>query len=197
MQFTDDEREELNEKQIELWEEKAKSGLLKNDSLLTGGLNQLRLDIYSPVEGISQEAAMLSQIGIKTSSNYLDKGKLIFDGTKLREAIDKDPESIFQLFNPSGSTDETKGLTKRLRKTLQDTKNNIEQKAGNTGTLSTNDSFLIGRNLKDVDNQITRFEDRLIQIENRYWRQFTAMEKAIQRMNEQSMYLMQQFGGGM
>jgi flagellar hook-associated protein 2 len=31
-------------------------------------------------------------------------------------------------------------------------------------------------------------------LEDRYYRQFTAMEKAIQQMNSQSMWLMQQFG---
>jgi flagellar hook-associated protein 2 len=46
-----------------------------------------------------------------------------------------------------------------------------------------------------MDSQMDRFEDRLIQVEDRYWRQFTAMEKAIQRSNQQSMFLMNQFGG--
>ena len=36
----------------------------------------------------------------------------------------------------------------------------------------------------------------LISVENRYWKQFTAMEKAIQQMNAQSAWLAQQFGGG-
>jgi len=35
-----------------------------------------------------------------------------------------------------------------------------------------------------------------MQIEDRYWRQFTAMEKAIQRANQQSAYLMQNFFSG-
>lgn len=48
--------------------------------------------------------------------------------------------------------------------------------------------------MKQLNKQIDTFQDRLTQIEDRYWRQFTAMEKAISQMNEQSDYLMQQFG---
>ena len=48
----------------------------------------------------------------------------------------------------------------------------------------------------DFTDKIKRLEDILLQREDRYWRQFTAMEKAIQMMNEQSLWLSQQFGGG-
>ncbi|UZW67082.1 hypothetical protein OC195_04795 [Priestia flexa] len=44
-----------------------------------------------------------------------------------------------------------------------------------------------------MDDQISRFESRLVQVEDRYWRQFTAMEKAIQNSNAQSMQLSQYF----
>jgi len=40
--LTDAERESLDDKMIEKWEEKAKSGLLKNDSILTGLLSSMR-----------------------------------------------------------------------------------------------------------------------------------------------------------
>jgi flagellar hook-associated protein 2 len=76
---------------------------------------------------------------------------------------------------------------------LKDTMDSIEQKAGKAS--STNNTFTLGRLLNNMDSQMDRFEDRLIQVEDRYWRQFTAMEKAIQRSNEQSMFLMNQFGG--
>ena len=36
-----------------------------------------------------------------------------------------------------------------------------------------------------------------VQGREQIWAQFTALESALQRMNSQSMWLMQQFGGGM
>ncbi|WP_299093524.1 flagellar hook-associated protein 2 [uncultured Metabacillus sp.] len=191
--LTDEQREAMDEKTIELWEEKAKSGLLKNDSILSSGLNQMRMDFYTPVtnstniEGFTQ----LAEIGISTSSNYLEKGKLIIDEAKLREKIQENPSAIYQLFNAAGGTEETTGIAKRLRETIDGTIKNIEEKAGNS--LKVNNQFTIGRTLNSIEDQIDRFEDRLIQIEDRYWRQFTAMEKAIQQSNSQMSYLMQQF----
>ncbi|SIF38617.1 flagellar capping protein [Mycobacteroides abscessus subsp. abscessus] len=69
----------------------------------------------------------------------------------------------------------------------------IEDKAGKASSV--NNTFTIGKLLDGFNKQISRFEDRLSQVENRYWSQFTAMEKAIQRSNEQMAYMMQQFGG--
>ena len=60
----------------------------------------------------------------------------------------------------------------------------FKSKAGTR--VSTNQQFTIGRQLGNVDNSIDRFEDRMKQVEDRYWRQFTAMEKAIQQSNQQS-----------
>jgi flagellar hook-associated protein 2 len=195
--LTNVEREELSEKQIEQWEEKAKSGLLKNDSILSSGLNQLRLDFYSPLsDTVAKEGfRQLAEIGIKASTNYLDKGKLIINEATLRTKLQEDPDAVYNLFAADGTTTGTKGIIRRIEETITSTVKNIEAKAGKS--TWTNQQFTLGRNLTSLDKDINRFEDRLIQIEDRYWRQFTAMEKAIQQSNQQSMFLMQQFGGGM
>jgi flagellar capping protein FliD len=193
--LTAEQKEAMEEKEIELWEEKARSGTLRNDSVLSSAMNKMRMDLYTPVSGGTLGTDQLSQIGIKTSSNYLELGKLIIDEAKLREAISKDPNAIYEIFAKDGATSGEQGIARRLRDTLKDTMDSVEKKAGKAS--STNNTFSLGRLLNNMDNQIDRFEDRLIQVEDRYWRQFTAMEKAIQRSNQQSMYLMQQFGGGM
>lgn len=192
--LTDEEKDSMSDKQIEQWEERAKSGLIKNDSILSGGLYQMRMDVYGKVEGITG-VSQLTEIGITTSSNHLDRGKLIVNETKLRDAVELDPNAIYQMFNSSGTTYETTGIAKRLRNTIKDTITKVEARAGNS--LMTNQQFTIGLSINTADNQIRRFEDRLVTIEDRYWRQFTAMEKAIHRSNEQSMYLMNAFNGGM
>ncbi|GMB09119.1 flagellar hook-associated protein 2 [Thermolongibacillus altinsuensis] len=194
--LTDEQKEAMTEKQIELWEEKARSGMLRNDSILSSGLNKMRMDLYTKVEGsnITSGFSQLAEIGITTSPNYLDGGKLIIDETKLRQKIQENPDAIYRLFNNDSKNYSEKGIARRLRDTIKDTIGKIEKKAGKT--LWANQQFAIGRDLNEINNQIDRFEDRLKQIEDRYWQQFTAMEKAIQRLNEQSMYLMNAFGGG-
>ncbi|WP_350019683.1 flagellar filament capping protein FliD [Priestia flexa] len=189
--LTDAQRESLTDKQAEQWEEKAKSGLLKNDSILSSGLNQMRSNWYSAVSGLTGEFKQLTDIGITTSTNYMDRGKLVINETKLKEALEKDPQSVMDLFSKNGETTSEKGIVRRLRESVADTVSKIEQRAGRS--TWTNTQFVLGRNLRDMDDQISRFESRLVQVEDRYWRQFTAMEKAIQNSNAQSMQLSQYF----
>jgi len=194
--LTDEQREAMDEKQIELWEEKAKSGLIRNDAILSGGLNKLRMDVYSTVNNdeIAEGFRHLADIGITTSNDYLLRGKLEINETKLKEAIEKDPDSVYKLFAATGENESQKGIAQRMADTLQNTMNRIHERAGRS--FWTEEQYTIGKNLKSIDDQISRFEDRLKMVEDRYWRQFTAMERAIQRANSQATYLMQQFGGG-
>ncbi|KRD82911.1 flagellar hook protein FliD [Bacillus sp. Root147] len=191
--MTDEEREKLTDRQAEQWDDKGKSGLLKGDSILSIGLNQMRSNWYASVSGVSGAFSQLTDIGISTSANYSDRGKLVIegDGTKLKEAIEKDPQSVMDLFMKSGSTTSEKGIVRRLRDTITQTVSKVEQRAGRS--TWTSEQFLLGRNLKSVNRQITSFESRLTQVEDRYYRQFTAMEKAIQNANAQSAQLSQYF----
>lgn len=191
--LTDEQRESLSDKQQEQWEDRAKSGLLKGDSTLSSALSSMRTDFYTSVSNdkVSNVYNQLATLGITTSSNYLEGGKLEINDAKLKKAIEDDPESVENLFRGSGDSYGEKGIVQRLYDTVNSTMDKIHERAGKA--TYTNQQFTIGRNLRDVDSQISRFEDRLIQVEDRYWRQFTAMEKAIQRANSQSAYLMNQF----
>lgn len=167
--------------------------MLRGDSILSSGLNAMRSILYANVNTGDSKFDQLSEIGITTSRNYLDKGKLEIDEKKLRDALATNPDAVMKMFT-GDSTNNIDGIAKSLRKSIDQTVDKIELKAGNA--LRTNAQFTLGRELTDVDKRISAFEGRLKQVEDRYWRQFSAMESAIQRSNQQSMYLMQQFGGG-
>ena len=196
--LTDEQKKDMSESEIELWEGKAKSGLIRNDSILTSGLNQLRADFYTPITGLDALTDQLSELGITTSSNYLEKGKLVVNEAKLREAISNDPMAVYDVFNKktvdgSGNLIHAEsGIAVRMRDSIKKTIGNIEARAGNVYKSLT--QYTIGQNLSNIGNEIDRMQDRLIKLEDRYWQQFTAMEKAIQRSNEQGAYLSQQLG---
>ncbi|RFU63941.1 flagellar filament capping protein FliD [Peribacillus glennii] len=194
--LTDQQREQLSDKQQESWEEKAKSGLLKRDPIISTAINAMRLDFYQPVinDSVQTPFNQLAKIGIKTTSNYLEGGKLELNEAQLRQAIESDPESVEKLFTGTGTTESQKGLVHRLYDTVLATMDKLKVKAGNS--FSTNQQFTIGKLLDNMNKSIDRFEEKLTRTEDRYWRQFTAMEKTIQKSNEQMSYLMQQFGGG-
>lgn len=193
--LTDSQREGLTDKQQEQWEEKAKSGLLRRDPMLNSVLSAMRMNMSQPVNNAETKAMykQLSSIGVSTTANYLEGGKLQIDEAKLKKAIEEDPTAVENLFRGgSGATNESeKGIIHRLYDSVNNTMTKLKDKAGNV--MSTASTFALGRELKNVDTRIDSFEARMKQVEDRYWRQFTAMEKAIQQANNQSAYLMQQF----
>jgi flagellar hook-associated protein 2 len=199
--LTDDQRASMNDTQISQWETKAKSGMLSNDSLLSGGLSKMRQDLYSPVSGVSGYT-QLSQIGITTSADYSENGKLEISETKLRQAIQDNPQAIYQLFNagvrsndPSGKYSyETEGLANRLRDSIANTTSQVTTIAGNATYVDS--QYDIGKQLTDISTQITDFQSKLTDVENRYYTQFSRMEQAMQQANDQASYISQNFSAG-
>ncbi|MFD2442698.1 flagellar filament capping protein FliD [Bacillus sp. CGMCC 1.16607] len=197
--LTDEQKAAMKEKEVEQWEEKAKSGLLKRDSLLTTGLQKMRNDLYAEVTSnavtlTDKKYNQLSEIGIKTTKDYLERGKLELDEDKLKAAIEDNPEAVYQLFMADGPTYQEKGLARRLRDSAAATMEKVEAKAGNT--FKTEHNYSMGKDLLRMKSDIDTFEDRLRQREKRYWNQFNAMESAMQKLNNQSSQLMAQLGMG-
>jgi len=186
--LTQKQKESMDEKQIEMWEEQAKKGLLQSDSTIRNALSEMRNEWYESVD-TSGKFSHLSEIGIETSSNYRDGGKLIIDEDKLRQKLTEEPDSVSKLFVGNG---ETEGIADKLKNTLNDTVKSVERKAGKASSVP--NTYTLGREIADVNSEMDAFQDRLNQIEDRYWSQFTQMEKAIQKMNSQSAQLMQQMG---
>lgn len=190
--LTEEQKKDMSESEIEKWEEKAKSGLLKGESAITGGMISMRQSWYSTVD-TGGAFTSLTQIGITTSKDYLDGGKLVVKEEDLKKALQEDPAGVQKLFSNS-STGAERGLVNRLEDAVESTMKKINQRAGKgTDTL---ENYTIGKNLKNIESQIKAFEDKLKNIETRYWKQFSAMEQAISRMNNQSAMLMNNFGTG-
>jgi flagellar hook-associated protein 2 len=190
--LTDAQMEEMSDRQIEMWEEKARSGLLRREPILSSALTQYR-STWSMTVDNDGAFRMLSEIGITTTEDYLDGGKLEIDEDTLRKRLEEDAASVQQLLF-SGSEGSEPGLLNRLEGSLEHTIDRINQRAGRGSYTS--QMYTMGRQLEQMEERIAAFEDRLQQTEDRYWRQFSAMERAISMMNNQSAMLMS-FGGNM
>lgn len=188
----EEQKEEMTESQIEKWEKEAKSGILRGETVIQFGLSSMRQGWYSKVE-TDGEYSTLSQVGISTTANYFDGGKLEIDEEKLRKALSENPEDVHKLFSNSAK-DDSRGLVNRLEDTLNRTKRQIEDRAGKD-THAGLDDYSLGKRMKDLNTRISDFERKMLQVEQRYWNQFTQMEKAIARLNDQSSQLFSQFGG--
>lgn len=204
----------LTDRQIDAWEEKARSGLLKGDPILSGVLADMRSALASIVQGVTGEVTVsnnlqqyttiadrLSVIGI-TTGDYLERGKLHLDETRLREALQSNPEAVMELFTRTRDaegneiTDKSQqGIAVRLYDAINNAMTRLTRQAGSAGSLY--DDSYISRMLRQFDERLDMLNDQYTTIEDRYYKQFTALEQAIAQMNTQSMWLTMQFTGGL
>lgn len=207
--LTAEEKKGMSEKEIELWETTAKSGLLRSDSILRSGASKIRSDFYANITTSDANKIHLTQIGIETSSKYKDGGKLEFSKDingveKLRKAIEEDPEKVRQMFI-SGSLNvdskdkdkaqqqyQEQGIIYRVKNSLTAFTKSIQTKAGST-TMELKE-YGLGKDLDSLTKRMDTFQDRLKMVETRYYKKFSAMDSAIQKLNNQSGYLSQLLG---
>ncbi|MGN7469346.1 flagellar filament capping protein FliD [Brevibacillus sp. SAFN-007a] len=200
----DDEKEALDDKTAEKLDNMAKSGILLRDPYLTSVLNEMRHSISTPLSGSGVNAAFdtLSEIGIGGPPNgknaYQENGKLYIDENKLRDAISNHGSDVVKLFTSfSSSTDAAtkyneSGIAERLYNNLSKAISDITKQAG-SGTVLSDNSYL-SRKIGQIDDDIDRWEDRLKQIEDRYYKQFAAMETAMSKAKSQGSWFAQMLG---
>ncbi|NLX64993.1 MAG: flagellar filament capping protein FliD [Clostridiaceae bacterium] len=215
--LTDAQKDAMKEKDIEKWEDKAKTGLLRNDSILQDLVLSMRTALYEKVEGVG---ITLKDIGIESKS-YSDKGKLYLDEDKLKNALLTMPDEVAKLLNgvsaenPSYSRTATaeqradrykkSGVLQRLSDIIEDhvstfrdkdgRKGILLEKAGIEGDLS-NTKNLLSEQLGDYDKRISDMIYKLTRKEESYYKKFSELETILARMNQQSMWLTSMFNNG-
>ncbi len=199
--LTSEQKEEMKDKEIELWEEKAQSGLLRRDTTLTSMLSEMRLALMTNVKVEGQDVNLLRDFGISTG-DWTQKGKLVIqDEAKLRAAIESDPDKVVALFTQrTVETDPNKkklgttpdsGIFNRLSNVLTTAMATLSEKVGTSPYLSDKASpfkpdSMMGEQLRLLDNKITDVTKQMALKEAQYYKQFTAMETAMNRYQGQS-----------
>ena len=217
--LTDEQQASMTDDQIKKWEEKAKSGLLKNDSIVSDILSKMRTALYASVEGTG---ISLASIGITTSSNYEDKGKLEIDETKLKNALTNQPGEIATLFTASSDVTyyeainsntssslrtqryNESGVAQRFSDIIQDAirtntdfngnKGTLLDKAGIVGDRSEYNSVL-AKEMLQFDDDAYEMNKKLVAKENALYQKYAAMESALNKLNSQQSQLTQMLGG--
>ncbi len=197
--LTDEQKKDMTEDQIKNWEEKAKTGLLFNDTDLRGLSDSMRFIFDSG----SEDRSMLESFGISTSSSYGDNGKLVFDETKFRAALESNPEDLQKLFTRTADvTTGDKGgvmarintITQKYASTTGATKGVLIEKAGSTYAPTSILSNFIQKSIDGLDDYTDRLQKQLKTETDRYIKQFTNLETVISQMNSQSSWLSSSFG---
>lgn len=178
----DEEKKEMSDDEIEKWETEAKKGLLYNDSTINNLLSSMRSALYNVIETSDGTKISLFSIGITTTSDYTQGGKLEIDEDKLAEAIRTQGDKIQELF-----TKTTDGLGDKMKKIIDGAvgaNGTLRAKAGIVGTASVNENIL-SKQLKTINEQIAKEKARLATKENYYYKLFAQMESAVSNSNNQ------------
>lgn len=186
--LTPEQRAALSDKEIEQWEEKAKSGILRSDRLVGNILTEMRMALGATVQGLEGNKSM-SQIGIKTGAWY-EHGRLYIDEDKLRKAVEEDPDGVRDIFTKQSEVGKEQGLARRLTKVLDSGMGRISDTAGKA-SIPYDQSYL-GEQIREYEKRLSAMEERLIRVEQMNWDKFTAMERVLGQLYAQSDWLTQQ-----
>ena len=148
------------------------SGLLLGDSTLRSLESTLRNMLLASTEAV-EGIGSLVDLGLKTSAS----GTLSLEGTALDDALAADPEGINALLDRLGSTlDE-----------------NLERFEGTNGLVQARINGFEAR-LDALDDRRERLDRRMVSVQARYEREFSALDTLIAGMNQTSSYLSVQLG---
>lgn len=178
----DDEKKAMSEDEIEKWETEAKKGLLYNDSTIKGVMSSMRSTLYNQITTTDGKKISLFSIGITTTSDYTQGGKLVIDEEKLTAAVKNSGDAIEELFTQTKT-----GLGDAMNTVLNNavgSTGTLRNKAGIVGTSSVSENTL-SKQLKSISDQIDREKERLENKEIRYYELFSNMESAISKSNSQ------------
>lgn len=209
--LTSDEKEALSDDEVEQWEEKAKKGLLRSDSSLQSMLTSMRLALYESVEGVG---LTLADMGITTSANYKDGGKLIIDEDDLDEALSNNYDEVVKLFTNESDKEylDTENISERysengiahrlfdiiennirITRDSSGSKGTLLEKAGMEGDVTSTNNILSSM-ITDYETKIDNLWDSYYDMEDSLYIRFGNMEAALAELQAQSSSLMSQLG---
>lgn len=190
--LTSEQKESMTDEDIKLWEDKIKDSLLRSDSRLGSVRDSMRNAMMTTTEYNGKKYA-LSSFGIMTSTNYMEGGMLHIYGDpddatyadkddKLKKALAEDPEAVTSVLSD---------IFTNLRKTMS------TQMAGSkySSALTFYDDIKMKDEIKQYEEDIEEWEDKLASMEDSYYAKFTAMEKALAQLQSQQSSLGMLFGG--
>lgn len=190
--LTDDQKSEMSDEEVEKWNTKIKDSLLRRDSTLDGLITTMRSITGKSITASNGKKYSLANLGITTGTDYKEYGQLHIKGDEddsvysdstntLQDLLKEDPDVVAEVMA---------GLTSSLYEAL-----NEKMKS------TTMSSALTFYNDKEMTKQLTQYkkdikswESKLSTMEDRYYKQFSAMEKALASLNSQQSSLSSYLG---
>ena len=194
--LTDEEKEAMTDTQIEDWEEKVKKALLRKDSTLGNISSSLKNVFLSTSIERNGVKYTLSSFGISTGSYFTteqaDRGKLHINGDpddtltsanadKLMAAIANDPETVMEYFQT-------------LSQNLYDTLSKKMSSSSLSSAFTIYNDKEMSSQYSEYKKKVTEWEEKLEEMQEAYFKKFSAMESALSKLQSQTTSLSNLFG---
>lgn len=193
--LTDDEKSAMSDKEVEKWEEKIKSSLLRRDDTLEGLMSSMTSAMSKSYE-VDGKSYSLSSFGISTlgflSSPKNQQYAYHIDGDeddsfvsgntdKLMTALTNDPDTVGSFMQQL-----TSGLYTAV---------GAKMKSSSVSSIYTvyNDKEMASE-YSDYTSLIKKWEEKLSDKQEYYYKKFSSMETALSKLNNQSSSFSSYFG---
>lgn len=194
--LTDDEKDAMSDTEVEKWEQKIKDSLLRRDDNLESLMSAMTSAMSGAVE-VNGKKMYLSNFGIKTLG-YLnapanqqnayhidgdeDDANSSGNADKLMTAITNDPDTVINFMQ---------GLADNLYKSVH-----TKMQSSPLSSIYTvyNDKEMASE-YSDYTDLIKKWEEKLQDKEDYYYKKFSSMETALSKLNSQTSSLSGLFGG--
>lgn len=194
--LTDEEKAEMSENEIEKWEEKIKSAVLRRDGTLNTVSSAMKEIMLEGVE-VNGKKMYLSAFGIETLGYFNagdnEKNAYHIDGDpddentknnedKLKTAIANDPSTVVDFFT---------GLTKSLWTKL----NGLMTKTEYSSSFTVYEDKRMKDEYDAYTEKITKQEEKLTALEDKWYSKFSAMETALAKLQSNQSAVTSLLGG--
>lgn len=179
--LTDEQKEEMDTKEIDKWNEQAKVGILYQDGYMSTLYNSLVSAMGSAVNGVT-----LADMGI-SSKQWSDNGKLTIDEDKLNEFLTKNGDKAVEFF-----TDINNGMSYKVDNAINKA---ISTSTGKVGYLSglagvegttTDKKNSMYTEINSLQKLVSSLKEKYEAEMERYWKKFTTLETYMSNMNSQA-----------
>ena len=191
--LTDDQKDAMSDTEVEKWEAKIKDSLLRRDSTLGNLVSSMRNNMMGAFVGSDGKRYSLATLGIVTSGDYAEGGLLHIKGDEddeeyseennvLMSMLQEDPDKVMEVLTHFSST------------LYDDLQKKMSRSALSSALTFYNDKEMSSQ-LSDYKKEVSKWEIKLNDMEDRYYSQFTAMESALTKLQSQQSALSQYLGG--
>lgn len=182
--LTDEQKEAMSDDEVDKWNTKIKDSLLRRDSTLSSLISVMKTDMMGSYKASNGKTYSLANLGISTSSkNYNEGGLLHIKGDEDDDEFADSTNTLMQMLEEDPDT--VKEVLSGLASNLYDSLN----KKMSTSTMSSALTFYndkeMASQLSDYKKEISNWESKLSDMEEKYYSQFSAMETALAKLQSQ------------